>query len=217
MTSNAEKDQDRPSTDRIEEQPTIVSRVEWTAARQPLLLPCGQSLHYRGRSSPTWRSAMRLFLLALSFSVSASIAAAQGTRTPGAQHAILVMPDQVSWGPGPAALPPGAKASVLQGDPEKAETFTLRLSLPDGYRVPPHSHPADELVTVIEGTFRIGMGDKFDASALTTLPPGGFVAMQPGTRHFVQTRGETVVQIHGIGPWKINYVNPADDPRRRTP
>jgi quercetin dioxygenase-like cupin family protein len=103
------------------------------------------------------------------------------------------------------------------GDPEKAEPFTLRLSLPDGYRVPPHSHPADELVTVIEGTFQIGMGDKFDSSALTTLRAGGFVAMQPGTRHFVQARGKTIVQIHGIGPWKINYVNPADDPRQRTP
>jgi hypothetical protein len=94
---------------------------------------------------------MRPLLLALSFSVSASVAAAQGTPAPGAQHAIFVMPDRLSWGPGPAGLPPGAQAAVLQGDPEKAETFTLRLSLPDGYRVPPHSHPADELITVLEG------------------------------------------------------------------
>jgi quercetin dioxygenase-like cupin family protein len=130
---------------------------------------------------------------------------------------MLVMPDRVSWGPGPAALPPGAKAAVLVGDPGKAGPFTLRLSLPDGYRVPPHSHPADELVTVIEGTFRVGMGDEFDASALTTLPAGAFVALQPGTHHFVQAQGTTVVQIHGIGPWKVNYVNPADDPRQRTP
>jgi len=157
---------------------------------------------------------MRPLLLALSFSLSAGLVAAQGT---GAHDAILVMPDRVSWGPAPAALPPGAKAAVLQGNPEKAEPFTLRLSLPDGYRVPPHSHPADELVTVIEGAFRIGMGDKFDASALTTLRAGGFVAMQPGTRHFVQAQGNTIVQIHGIGPWKINYVNPTDDPRQRTP
>jgi quercetin dioxygenase-like cupin family protein len=160
---------------------------------------------------------MRPLLLALGFSVSAGVVAAQGTGTLGAEHAIVVMPDRVSWGPSPAALPPGAKAAVLVGDPEKAEAFTLRLSLPDGYRVPPHSHPADELVTVIQGTFQIGMGDKFDASALTTLRAGGFVAMQPETRHFVQTQGNTVVQIHGIGPWKINYVNPADDPRQRTP
>jgi quercetin dioxygenase-like cupin family protein len=167
----------------------------------------------KARARPT--TAMRPLLLALSFSVSASVLAAQGTGTSRAHHAILVMPDRVSWGPGPAALPLGAKAAVLQGDPEKAEPFTIRLSLPDGYQVPPHSHPADELVTVIEGTFQIGMGDKFDSSALTTLRAGAFLAMQPETRHFVQTQGRTVVQIHGIGPWKINYVNPADDPRQR--
>jgi len=193
MTANAEKAQDRPTTEGIERRPTIESTAEWTATR------------------------LRPFLLALTFSVAASVAAAQGTGAPGAQHAVLVMPDRVSWGPGPAALPLGAKAAVLRGDPEKTGPFTLRLSLPDGYRVPPHSHPADELVTVIEGTFRIGMGDKFDASALTALPAGAFVAMQPNTRHFVQAQGKTVVQIHGIGPWKINYVNPADDPRRGTP
>jgi quercetin dioxygenase-like cupin family protein len=169
----------------------------------------------KARAGPT--TAMRLFLLGLGLSASASVVAAQGAETPGARHAIIVMPDRVSWGPGPAALPLGAKAALLQGDPEKAEPFTLRLSLPDGYRVPPHSHPADELVTVIEGTFQIGMGDKFDSSTLTTLSAGGFVAMQPGTRHFVQAQGKTVVQIHGIGPWKINYVNPGDDPRQRTP
>jgi quercetin dioxygenase-like cupin family protein len=160
---------------------------------------------------------MRAFLLALSFSVSAGVAAAQGTGAPGAQHAMLLMPDRVTWGPGPAALPPGAKAAVLRGDPAKAGQFTLRLSLPDGYRVPPHSHPADELVTVIEGRFRIGTGDQFDGSALTTLPAGAFVALEPGTSHFVQAQGKTIVQIHGIGPWKINYVSPADDPRRGTP
>jgi quercetin dioxygenase-like cupin family protein len=198
MTANAETAQDRPSTDRIEERSRIISKDE-----------C-----YRARKSPTWRSAMRPLLLALSFSVSAGVVAAQSTRTPGAEHAMFVGPDRVSWGPGPAALPAGAKAALLQGDPEKAGQFTMRLWFPDGYRVPPHSHPADELVTVLEGTFRIGMGDKFDASALATLRADGFVAMQPGTRHFVQTQGNTVIQVHGIGPWKINYVNPADDPRR---
>src|SRR5262245_52893370 len=126
MTANAEKAQARPGTDRVEKRPTIVSKDEWTSALKPLLIAWGQSLHRRARNGLSWRSAMRPFLLALSFSVSAGVVAAQ-TRTPAAQHAIVVMPDRVSWGPGPAALPPGAKAAVLVGDPEKAGQYTLRL------------------------------------------------------------------------------------------
>ena len=97
-----------------------------------------------------------------------------------------MLPDQVAWGPAPPALPAGAKAAVLEGDPKAAGPFTLRLSLPDGYRIAPHSHPAVERMTVIQGTFRVGMGDKFDESALTPLPAGTFAALQPGTRHFAQ-------------------------------
>jgi hypothetical protein len=69
----------------------------------------------------------------------------------------------------------------------------------------------------MKGTFRVGMGDKFDASALTSLPVGAFVAMQPGTHHFAEAQGETVLQLHGVGPWSITYLNPADDPRKGTP
>jgi quercetin dioxygenase-like cupin family protein len=160
---------------------------------------------------------MRLVLVALGFALSVNVLAAQGAPTAGAPHAIIVNPDQVSWGPGPASLPPGAQAAVLEGSPKEAGPFTMRLSLPDGYRIPPHSHPAVERVTVMEGTFRVGMGDKFDASALTSLPAGTFAALQPGTRHFAQAQGKTIVQLNGVGPWKLNYVNPADDPRQKTP
>ena len=157
---------------------------------------------------------MRLILLPLGLTLSVNIAAAQGTPSQAAPHAIVVMADQVSWGPGPAALPPGAQAAVLEGHPKEAAPFTMRLSFPDGYRIPAHSHPGVERVTVIQGTFKVGMGDKFDASALTPLPGGTFIAMQPGTRHYGQAQGKTVVQINAIGPWKVNYVNPADDPRK---
>jgi quercetin dioxygenase-like cupin family protein len=93
----------------------------------------------------------------------------------------------------------------------------MRISFPDGYRISPHFHPAVERVTVIQGTMRVGMGDKFEESALTPLPAGAFLSMQPGTRHFAQAKGNTVVQLNGIGPWKLTYVNPADDPRKATP
>jgi quercetin dioxygenase-like cupin family protein len=93
----------------------------------------------------------------------------------------------------------------------------MRLQVPDRYRIPPHFHPATEHVTVLKGTFKVGMGEKFDASAMTRLPTGTFAALEPGVRHFAESEGETVIQLHGTGPWRLTYVNPADDPRQRTP
>lgn len=91
----------------------------------------------------------------------------------------------------------------------------MRLKLPSGYRIPPHTHPNVERVTVISGTFNLGMSGTFDQAAAHALPAGSYTFMQPGMKHFAWADGETVVQITTIGPWKINYVNPADDPRRR--
>jgi quercetin dioxygenase-like cupin family protein len=159
---------------------------------------------------------MRSLLIAGLLASSATIATAQGSPSQSDPHAVMVMPDQVTWGAGPASLPAGAKAAVLEGNPKEAGAFTMRLSLPDGYRIPPHSHPADERLTIIEGTFRLGMGDKFDESALKALKAGSYVSMKPGTKHFVLAKGNTVVQINGVGPWKISYVNPGDDPRKET-
>ena len=144
-------------------------------------------------------------------------ATAQDAPSPAGSHAIVVSPDQVKYGPAPASLPPGAELAILEGKPSEPGPFTMRLRIPDGYRIPPHHHPGIEHLTVLEGTFRVGMGEKFDASALKELPTGTFAALAPGSRHFAQARGATVVQVHGIGPWKLTYVNPTDDPRRPTP
>ena len=160
---------------------------------------------------------MRSILIALSLTLGATIAVAQGAPSQGPSHAVVVLPDQVTWKPAPPSLPAGAKAAVIEGNPAEAGPFTMRLSLPNGYRVPPHFHPVVEHVTVMKGTFRLGMGDKFDASALTSLPVGAFVAMQPGTHHFAEAQGETILQLHGEGPWSLTYINPADDPRKKTP
>jgi quercetin dioxygenase-like cupin family protein len=156
-------------------------------------------------------------LLATILTLSAGAAAAQGNPQAAAPHAIVVPPDQITWGPAPALLPAGAKLAVLEGDPSKAAPFTMRLLMPDGYRIPPHYHPFVEHVTVVKGTFKVGMGDKYDAAALAELPTGTFAALEPGTRHFAQAKGETILQLHGTGPWTLVYVNPADDPSRRTP
>lgn len=144
-------------------------------------------------------------------------AAAQDPSTGDASHAIVATPDRITWGPAPPALPPGARVAVLEGNPGEAGPFTMRVSLPDRYRIPPHHHPSTEHVTVLSGTFNVGMGEKFDAAAMTPLPAGTFAALGPGVRHFAEARGETILQLHGVGPWELTYVNPADDPRRRTP
>ena len=159
---------------------------------------------------------MRSILIALSLTLSAALAAAQGAPSQGAPHAVIVLPDQITW-KAPPALPEGAKVAVIEGNPAEAGPFTMRLSLPNGYRIPPHSHSGIEHVTVMKGTFRVGMGDKFDASALTALPAGTFAALAPGARHFAEAQGETLLQLHGIGPWTFTYVNPAEDPRKKTP
>jgi quercetin dioxygenase-like cupin family protein len=128
--------------------------------------------------------------------------------------AIVVPPDAIQWGPAPASLPAGAKVAVLEGDPSKPGAFTMRLSLPDGYRIAPHFHPADEHVTVLSGSFQVGMGETFDGGKLTTLPVGTFGMIPAGMRHFAQAKGATMLQLHGTGPWKLTYVNPADQPKR---
>lgn len=126
----------------------------------------------------------------------------------------LITPSDVTWSP-IASLPAGAQAAILEGDPAKAGPFTLRLKMPDGYRIPPHYHPAVEHVTVIQGTFVLGMGEKANSDTEKPLAAGSFAFMPAGMRHFARTQGETIVQLHGIGPWAITYVNPSDDPRKK--
>ena len=120
----------------------------------------------------------------------------------------------IKWIQGPPSLPKGAMMAVLEGDPGKEGPFVFRVKLPDGYRVPPHTHPKIERVTVISGTFNIGMGDTFDEKATKAMPAGAYGYWPAGMKHFVWAKGETVLQFHGMGPWSIEYVNPNDDPRR---
>ena len=127
----------------------------------------------------------------------------------------LHTPDSLKWEDGPKSLPPGARIAVLEGDPTRPGPFVFRVKVPDGYRIPPHMHPKPERVTVISGSFHLGMGDKFDPRHATPLPAGTYGTWPAGMKHFVWVEGETVVQFHGDGPWQIEYVNPRDDPRRK--
>lgn len=133
----------------------------------------------------------------------------------GSEHTI-VAPEDMKWAAGPQALPPGAEAVVLYGDPSKEGLFAMRLKVPKGYRIPPHSHSKPEIVTVISGEARLGMGETADEAKTNKMRQGSFMAMPPGTTHYVFVDQETVVQLNTNGPWEVNYVNPKDDPRNKT-
>jgi quercetin dioxygenase-like cupin family protein len=152
----------------------------------------------------------------LLFVVPASL---HGDDSPSPQHkegGIEILPvDKIVWKTGPPSLPKGAQIAVLEGDPGKEGPFVFRVKVPDGYRVPPHTHPKTERVTVISGIFNIGMGESFDEKATKAMPAGTYGYWEAGMTHFVWTKGETVVQFHGMGPWSIQYVNPKDDPRNQ--
>jgi hypothetical protein len=123
-------------------------------------------------------------------------------------------PADLKWVDGPASLQKGAKMAIVEGDPSKEGPFVLRIKLPDGFKIMPHTHPKDERVTVLAGTLYLGMGEKYDEKVAKEMPAGSFGRTGTGMKHFGFVKGETVLQLHGTGPWAINYVNPADDPRK---
>lgn len=143
-----------------------------------------------------------------------SVLSTRGHEGSEAKDASIHRPDRLVWKDGPASLPPGAKMAILEGDPTKPGPFVMRIKLPDGYKLPPHSHPKPERVTVISGSFHLGMGEKFDPKKAQELAAGTYGTWPAGMKHFVWVEGETIVQFHGDGPWTINYVNPDDDPRK---
>jgi quercetin dioxygenase-like cupin family protein len=103
---------------------------------------------------------------------------------------------------------------VLHGDPGKDGLFVMRLKVPGGYKIPPHTHPKPEVVTVISGTMKLGMGETADESKAQTLSAGSFFALPPNMAHYVFAMGEVAVQLSSVGPWGLTDVNPKDDPRQ---
>ncbi len=145
--------------------------------------------------------------------VTAALASLLGAAGAEPDHR-MVMARDLKWAEVPS-LPAGAKAALIEGPMSEAVAFTVRLKFPAHYRLPAHVHPEIECVTVLSGVFHMGLGDQLDMAKSTPLGPGDMMIMVPNTRHFAWTQEETVVQLHGKGPWGITYVNPADDPRRK--
>ena len=129
--------------------------------------------------------------------------------------ATVVTPDQIQWGDAPAVFPPGARMAVLSGNPAAAGPFVVRLKTPDGYKIMPHWHPTSENITVISGEFHVGMGDKWQDAGMAALPAGSFGSVPAHHNHYAVAKGETVVQVSSMGPFKLVYVNPADDPSKK--
>lgn len=125
----------------------------------------------------------------------------------------VVPAEAVTFGAGPPFLPSGAEMVVLAGNPGVAGVFVLRLKFPAGYVVPPHIHSQDELVTVISGQLGVAMGDTLDRDAARPLAPGSFVQLLANMSHYAWADEETVVQLAGMGPFDITYIDDADDPR----
>lgn len=135
---------------------------------------------------------------------------------PGSKDHVFMKADDLQWVDAPPGLPPSAQVAILSGDPAKNTVFTMRAKLPAGYRIRPHTHPADEHVTVVQGSFLMGLGGTFDENNMQEFPAGSFMVMAKGTQHFAMAREETIIQLHGQGPWDIIYVNPSDDPRKQS-
>jgi hypothetical protein len=132
---------------------------------------------------------------------------------PAASGKNAFTPSEIVYGPPPAFVAAGAQLAVLEGNPSGTSgDYTIRLKMPAGYRIAPHWHPQRENVTVLSGTFKVGMGDRFDESAMGTFPAGSFAYLDPDMHHYAMASGEVVVQVHGTAPLQFNYVNPADDP-----
>jgi quercetin dioxygenase-like cupin family protein len=127
----------------------------------------------------------------------------------------FVKPAEIKWGDPPPVFEKGMSFAVISGDPGKEGLYVIRAKLPAGYKINPHWHPTDEHVTVLSGTFALGMGDKFDQATMTKIPAGGYALLPAEMRHYAMATTAAVIQVHGMGPFALTYVNPADDPSTR--
>ena len=128
----------------------------------------------------------------------------------------FVQANMIKWEAGPPGLPPGGQAAVLLGNPGQAGPYVVRFKAPAGYKIPAHSHSTDESITVLSGSFHLGHGPKLDTTKGEKLLAGGFVNVSKGMQHYVWFSEPSEIQVHGVGPFDITYVNPDDDPSKTT-
>jgi len=143
---------------------------------------------------------------ASALAVFAAASYSQEKKEADAPHKIIHFAD-LKWTP----ILKGCELAPLSGDPNADVTpFVIRIRCADGAKIPAHWHPVDENITVMKGTFMVGMGDAFDESKMQTMNVGNFLTMTKEMHHFGLCKGETIVQVHGMGPFKINWVKPSE-------
>ena len=157
---------------------------------------------------------VRIPVLSVAILLMPVLALAQGpnptAKKPPASHAI-VTPDQLVWKP----LIPGVELAVVSGDPDKkGGMYVIRIRAKGEVKVPPHWHVTDEHITVLEGSFWMAHGEQFDAPKLQELKVGGYFMMPAGVRHFGLHKAGNLIEVFGVAPFVVNFVNPEDDPNR---
>jgi anti-sigma factor ChrR (cupin superfamily) len=152
------------------------------------------------------RSSMVSVVLAFGALVATSLAGQAGKAHASPAHKVVHSSD-LKWTP----IMKGCELAAVAGDPSaQGEPFVLRIRCADGTKIPAHWHPTDENLTVLRGIFLVGMGETFDETKLTPMNVGNFTIVPKEMRHFALCKGETTVQVHGAGPFKVNWVNPAE-------
>jgi len=136
-----------------------------------------------------------------------------GTSAVAVLEDTILDPAALVWGDPPPRLPRGCKATVLFGDPTKKGWFTVRLHAPAGYKIPPHTHPTAEHVTVISGSVHLGHGEKVAESTGRLVKTGGYAVLAAKSVHSAWFTEDSIIQIQSEGPFEMTYVDPADDPR----
>jgi len=162
-------------------------------------------IFFQLESEEIMRKSVALSALAIAFAIPAF-----GQAPP---HFQTVTSKSLKWVDTP--LIAGGKVAVIEGPLDKDAPFTIRIMFPANSMIAPHFHSGIEHVTVISGTFNVGHGEKFDRAKSNPLGRGDVAIMQPKAPHFGWVGKETIVQVHGVGPWTVTFVNPADDPRKK--
>jgi ketosteroid isomerase-like protein/quercetin dioxygenase-like cupin family protein len=133
----------------------------------------------------------------------AAVAAPKPAAGDGAEMEILAARG-LKWGPLEVpGFKPGIEIAAIHGDPSSEGDYTVRLRFPAGYAFPSHWHPNGEHLTVLRGTFRLGMGEKENPAALKTYLPGDFLYIPAKMAHFGGVQGPTEIQLHGTGPFQV--------------
>jgi len=157
---------------------------------------------------------MRIILSCCAAAIAAFVGVAVSQDT-GAAAQVMTTATEVTWGDPPPVFERGASFAVVSGDPGQPGLYVVRLKMPAGYKIAPHWHPTDEHVTVLSGTLALGMGDQLDEKAMKVLPGGSYALLPAEMHHYALAKTDAIVQVHGMGPFMLTYVNPADDPSKR--